>query len=76
MPVEDEVIQIGGLLVVSRRSPKSSRMSRSGVRKDRKVLSTELSTLAWDMALKKLSAWVKRAKPLTAADRKKIRATA
>ena len=30
-------------------------------RKERKVRSTELSTLAWDMALKKLSAWRKRA---------------
>ena len=33
-------------------------MSRPG---ERKVQSTELSALAWDMGLKKLSAWRKRA---------------
>ena len=37
----------------------SSRMSRSGERNERKVRSTELSTLAWAMTLKKLSAWRK-----------------
>ena len=30
------------------------------MRKDRKARSVELSTLAWVMALKKLSAWTKR----------------
>ena len=35
-------------------------MSRSGVRKDRKARSSELSTLARAMALKKSSAWLKR----------------
>ena len=34
-------------------------MSRSDVRKDRKARSTELSTLAWVMALKKSSALLK-----------------
>ena len=37
-------------------SPRSSTISRSGVRKDLKARSTELSTLAWAMARKKLSA--------------------
>ena len=35
-------------------------MSRSGLRKERKVRSTELSALAWDRALKESSAWQKR----------------
>ena len=34
-------------------------MSRSGVRKDRKARSVELSTRAWVMVLKKMSAWMK-----------------
>ena len=44
---------------VSRWSPRSSGMSRTGDMKDRKVRSTELSTRVWDMALKKPSAWTK-----------------
>ena len=36
-------------------------MSKSGERKGRKERPMELSTRAWDMALKKLSAWTKRA---------------
>ena len=59
VPVEDEFIQIGRLLSGEAVQPRSSRMSRSGVRKDRKARSTELSTLAWVMALKKSSALLK-----------------
>ena len=54
--VEDELVEVGGLLGRSRCSPRSSTISRSGVRKDLKARSTELSTLAWAMARKKLSA--------------------
>ena len=54
--VEDQLIKVSRLRAVKRCRPKSSRMSRSGDRKDRKVRSTELSTLAWFMALKKWSA--------------------
>ena len=67
---DDEAGDPVGLMISSYRSadcwgesrcrPRSSRISRSGIRKDRKVRSTELSTLAWAMALKKSSEWTKR----------------
>ena len=60
MPVEDEFVEVGGLLGGQAMEPRSSRMSRSGVRKDRKARSVELTTLACAMALKKSSAWTKR----------------
>ena len=42
VPVEDEFVEV--CWAVSRCRPRSSRMSRSGDRKERKVRSTELST--------------------------------
>ena len=45
VPVEDQVVQIGRLLGGEAGAGPSSRMSRSGARKDRKVRSRELSTL-------------------------------
>ena len=60
MPIEDEFVEVGGLLGGQAMETQVIGMSRSGVRKDRKVRSTELSTLAWVRALKKSSAWLKR----------------
>ena len=56
MPIEDEFVEVGGLLGGQAMETQSSRMSRSGVRKDRKARSVELSTRAWVRALKKSSA--------------------
>ena len=60
MPIEDEFVEVGGLLGGQAMETQVIEMSRSGVRKDRKARSTELSTLAWVRALKKKSAWLKR----------------
>ena len=60
MPVEDELVEVGGLLGSQAMESQVIEDSRSGVRKDRKARSVELSTLAWVMALKKSSAWLKR----------------
>ena len=57
MPIEDEFVEVGGLLGGQAMETQVIEDSRSG---DRKARFTELSTLAWAMALKKSSAWLKR----------------
>ena len=61
VPVEDEFVEVGGLLggqAMETQVIEDEQVGRD--RKDRKARSTELSTLAWVMALKKSSAWLKR----------------
>ena len=58
--VEDEFVEIGGLLGGEPVQSQVVEDEQVGVRKDRKARSTELSTLACAMALKKSSAWLKR----------------
>lgn len=52
MPADDQLVEVGGLSGGEPVKARSSRISRSGERNDLKVRSTELSTLAWVMALK------------------------
>ena len=61
MPVEDEFIQIGGVLWGEPVQPQVVEDEQVGCEKGPEgTVSVELSTLAWAMALKKSSAWVKR----------------
>lgn len=60
MSVEGEFIEVSGLPWGKSVQTRSSTMSRSGDRKDRKVRSSDLSTLDRGMALKKSAARVKR----------------
>ena len=61
VPVEDEFVEVGGLL---RSEPVQAQVVQNeagrGTGRDRKVRPKELSTLAWDMALNKSSARLKR----------------
>lgn len=50
MTADYELVEVSRLLGSETMEARSSRMSRSGERKEGKVLSTELSTLAWTMA--------------------------
>ncbi len=61
MTADYKLVEVSRLLGYEAMKAEVIEDDRSGERKERKVRSTELSTLAWAMALKKLSAWRNRA---------------